>query len=250
MKYAGLAILSLATAVPALAQNDRPVDEILGYPREIGNVVQNYAEDGLTEACAHPKIKEVIDAFESGETHYLDFQSDETVTKGWETFAPDGGFMECPVPEPKKTGDYCWKWLSDPVEVSDEQLPFGVSVRMAPADSRPHYHAQRECFYIFEGETLLNVDGKYEKIEAGSVVDSGPNAIHNWIVVKPGTYAQMYWFPQDGNFETFVYGRRDNTASPISQEVWDRLDGMRAAEGIAAWGTTPAIQWWEENRTE
>ena len=53
------------------------------------------------------------------------------------------------------------------------------------------YRAQRECFYIFEGETLFNVDGEYTTLGAGTIIDSGPNVKHDFVAVKPDIHAQM-----------------------------------------------------------
>ncbi|WP_083491758.1 cupin domain-containing protein [Pseudomonas taeanensis] len=244
---ASILVVTLCFGAHVQAQNEG-VDEKLGYPRaESGNSVSVFAKDGLPKSCYHPKIEQVIKEFESGKKHYADFKPDETVTKGWETFDKRGELVKCPVVRPEKTGDYCWAWLSDPVKITDTQLPFGVSVRMAPTDNRPHYHAQRECFYIFEGETLLNVDGKYQPVSAGMVVDSGPNSIHDFVAVKPGIYAQMYWYPDDGDYKSFLYGRRSNTTSQVARSIWDRLDAMRTEKGLAPIGTVPATEWWKIN---
>ncbi|MEM7189531.1 MAG: cupin domain-containing protein [Pseudomonadota bacterium] len=228
-----LIMLHVCMYAPVWAQG---VDQRIGVPNAVsGNSVSDYAKTGMPSACAHPRIEALIETIRNGAADYQTVRPDQTVTTGWQSVDPDLGIVACPSRMPEKPGQYCWQWLSFPRAVSEAHLPFGIGIRNGAQDTRPHYHRQRECFYVLEGEAMLNVDGAYRAVGAGKVIHAAPNSIHNFITTKPGIYAQIFWYPEDGDWNRFVYGFRSNTSTDEATAAWDRLDQMRREVGLEAY---------------
>ena len=217
-------------------------DELLpGIPTDsTSNQPQLYREKGIPKACKNPYVEKIIDAYETGKLALADLPVNPNLKTGWENWQG-----VCPGGKVSKPGDYCWLWMEKP-KTLDEGIPMGVSVRFGPYDNTPHYHKQMECFYVLEGEALLNVRGRYVPFKKGEVVAYEGNAIHDMPVVKRGAFAHFWWYPNDSDWDSFQYHWRSTTLrNPNIQAVFDRVDRMRTDIHLAPSGSV-SVESWDE----
>jgi len=216
------------------------------------NIPVKYSKFGFPDGCFTPEAKKIIEDYESGRLAMEDFPCDDSVPGIWQTWDENGGTKKLPGGKVTRPGQYGWKFLSD----KKQGAPMGISVRFGPYDNEPHFHREAEWFYVLEGETLLNVNGKLQPFKKGDIVFFEENAIHDMVIVKPAPFAHLWGFPHDSDWKTFQYYKRENTmVHPAVQSVFDSVDEMRLAIDLAPngkknlpQGVVPVGQWWKKNR--
>lgn len=184
---------------------------------------------GLPGRCYKQKVHDLIVMYESGKLQMKDFPADHSVSGDWETWSKKGkGTDRCPGGEVKKTGDYCWKFLSD----REDSFPMGVSVRYGPYNNTPHYHQEPECFYVLKGQSMLNVAGRYVEVSKGDVISIDRSAIHDLTVSKETTFAHLWWFPDHAPWKSVKYYWRKDAKNPQALKAFNRVDHMKKAAGL------------------
>lgn len=216
-------------------------DELLpGMPTDsTSNTPQVYKEKGMPKACRNDYAEKIIKAYEAGQIVLADLPVNPNLKSGWENWQG-----VCPGGKVSKPGEYCWLWMEKPKKMRDG-VPMGVSVRYGPYDNIPHYHKQMECFYVLEGEALLNVQGEYIPFKKGEVIAYEGNAIHDMPVVKKGAFAHFWWYPHDTDWDSFQYHWRATTLrNPDIQAVFDKVDRMRTKIHLAPSGSVTVQDWY------
>ncbi len=225
-----------------------------------GNKPVPYVQAGFPKECDVPgakniqKAKELIEAYEKGKISIDQFPCDDSVPGIWQTWGANGSVVPIPGGEINTPGQYGFKFLSD----RKDSTPLGISARFGPYDNIPHYHREPEWFYVLQGEALLNVGGSFHPFKKGDIVYFEENVIHDMIIVKPELFVHFWGFPFDPDWKSYAYYTRENTRENEQiQRIFDEVDEMRTAAGIAPnpkgdrslkEGVVPVALWWEKNK--